>query len=204
MSGAPLLVTGFGPFPGMPDNPSAALARRIAASPRLRAVLGRPARVLVLRTAYSALPEMLAPALAQEPAAVLMIGVAGRSRCPRVEDCARGRASRLRPDTSGRVAVPEPSAAPPLLRSRGAARALACLRRHGIAVRASHDAGRYLCDAAYHRALCANPDALFVHVPPVPRTRRPLGARPARAAAPLLARALAEVAVGLVLRARRS
>ena len=31
-----LLITGFGPFPSVPDNPSARLARRLAAMPHLR------------------------------------------------------------------------------------------------------------------------------------------------------------------------
>lgn len=201
-----LLVTGFGPFPGMPLNPSAALALRVGALVRRRLGPDHPPRVLVLRTAYGALPEMLAPALAERPAAVLMIGVAGRSRRVRIEDCARGRGSRLHPDASGRVAGPEKGTAetPLPLRSRKAAPALAVLRRHGVAARRSHDAGRYLCNAGYHLALGEDPAALFVHIPPVPRTRRPRRGRAPRASEAALAAALCEVARGLLVRARRA
>lgn len=205
MSGSGLLITGFGPFPGMPLNPSAALARRVGALCRLRAP-AMPVRVLVLRTAYEALPRMLGPALDDRPVAVLMIGVAGRSRRVRVEDCARARASRLHPDASGRTQMPERGGAgePLILRSRSVAPALACLKRHGVPTRRSHDAGRYLCNAAYRQALAENPAALFVHIPPVSRTRRPRRDGAVARSGPALTAALAEIALGLVVRARRA
>lgn len=197
-----VLVTGFGPFPGMPANPSAALARAVGAALRRRA--GPEARVLVLRTAYAAIPGTLRPALAEAPAAVLMLGVATRARRVRVEVCARNRASRLLPDAAGRPAARldlDPWG-PPARRSPAAAEALAVLRRHGLDARLSNDAGRYLCNASYYAALAAPCPVLFMHIPPVPRTRRPVRG-PAKPALSAQAAALAEIAGRLARRGRR-
>ncbi|GJE58480.1 pyroglutamyl-peptidase I family protein [Methylobacterium trifolii] len=198
-----LLVTGFGPFPGMPDNPSARLARCLGTSVRLRLGLGRPPRVLVLPTAYAAIPADLMPALAEGPGAVLMFGVASRARRMRVEGLARNRGSLLYPDASGRPAARlalDPGG-PPARRSTMARQALAILRRHGLSVLPSNDAGRYLCNASYFAALAAPCPVLFVHILPVPRTRRPRkagGTGPDRQVA-----ALADVAVALMIRGAR-
>lgn len=198
-----LLVTGFGPFPGMPRNPSAALARNLAALPRLRLALGAAPDLLVLPTRYAAIPALLEPALARRPAAILMLGVAGRATRPRIEVRARNRASRLFPDASGRRAADprlDPHG-PPERRSAAVATALAALRRSGVPAMRSQDAGRYLCNAAYYRALAEGCPVLFVHIPPVPRTRRPSAGRPARRN--LAAPDLAAVATSLMRRARR-
>ena len=169
-----LLVTGFGPFPGMSRNPSAEIARRVAAAPRWRR-LGVAAEALILPTTYAALADVLEPALAAAPDAVLMIGVAGRSRAVRIERQARNRASLLLPDAAGRRPQRLTLADGPAARRLGTSpeRLSALLRRHGVACRVSHDAGRYLCNAAYFRALAGPVPVLFVHIPkPPPRRRR--------------------------------
>lgn len=201
-----LLITGFGPFPGVPRNPSATLARRIGVLARPK-VGGTPVRVLILRTTYAAIPAMLEPALAEAPSAILMLGVAARARRVRVEIQGRNRTSRLFPDASGRIAARltlEPDG-PAARRSPAAPFALASLRRSGIAAIPSRDAGRYLCNATYFRALREGPTTLFVHIPLPPLTRRPAkaSARPQRqTSAETLARACAEMARGLVVRGR--
>jgi len=169
-----LLVTGFGPFPRMPRNPSAAVARRVAASPRWR-ILGIAADALVLPTTYAALDTMFDPVLdAGALDALLMIGVAGRARKIRVERRAANRVSILCPDANGwRPARLSMAQAPALRRARMApAPVLARLRRRGLACAASQDAGRYLCNAAYLRALAALVPVLFIHVPKPPRAMR--------------------------------
>ena len=200
-------MVGFGPFPRVPANPSGMLAKRIAALPRLRRVLGEAPRCLVMRTAYAAIPSQLEPALAQGPDAVLMIGVATRAQRVRIEFRASNRASRLFPDASGRAArrlALDPQG-PPERRSRAAAGALVTLRRSGFDAVASRDAGRYLCNAAYYRALADGHPTVFLHIPlPRPGRRRrdaePIRKKPAEA----LAKAFAQVALGLVLAARIS
>ena len=202
-----LLVTGFGPFPGIARNPSAEIARRVAASPRLKA-LGITAEVLVLPTTYAALDEVLGPALTRRsPDAVLMIGVAGRAKRVRVESRALNRANILAPDAHGRR--------PPLAFGNGPAvrlarsdvsRVVELLRRRGVACAPSRDAGRYLCNAAYYRALAAPMPVLFIHIPKARRAER----RRAREVPRLrpwqeqLAAALENVALALVASGRRA
>ncbi|NEU13189.1 peptidase C15 [Methylobacterium sp. BTF04] len=175
MSGRHVLITGFGPFPGVPVNPSAMLARRLGASPRLRTLTGGQVRVRILTTAYRAIADELTPALAEGPAAVLMIGVAGRAKRVRVEVRARNRVSRLFPDASGRIAtgLTLDADGPDERRAPVAAKALAALCRNGVAAIRSQDAGRYLCNASYYWALAEGVPVLFLHIPPVPRKARP-------------------------------
>lgn len=164
-----LLVTGFGPFPGVPRNPSEELARRVADSPRLHRVLGTPPRLLVMSTSYAALASQLEPALTEMPDAVLMIGIARQARRLRVELRACNRASSLHPDVSGRTPRRKlDPLGPPERRSPAARRVLVALRSRGIEVRASHDAGRYLCNASYFRALAENNQTVFLHIPQLP------------------------------------
>lgn len=167
-----LLVTGFGPFPKVPVNPSEIVARRLAAHPRLRRLLGGPPRLLVLPTAYDAIPENLVPALAQRPAAILMFGVATRAKRVRVEMRAINRASRLFPDASGRVAARLTLEAdgPSQRRSMASIKILKRLRDRGASSVLSHDAGRYLCNASYYRALREKCPVLFLHIPPLARS----------------------------------
>lgn len=198
-----LLITGFGPFPGMPRNPSAVLARRLGRSSRLRLAVGHGLRVRVLDTTYAAIETQLAPALAEGPCAVLMLGVASRAKRIRVEMQACNRASRFLPDASGRPSARltlDPGG--PAARHGGvAARALAILRRHGLAAARSRDAGRYLCNASYFRALGEPYPVLFVHIPPVPSAKRPRDrARPPRGRLDVTAQAAALVEVALFLR----
>ena len=87
LRGAPirLLVTGFGPFPGVRDNPSERLVRRIAASRRLRRIPG-DLRTAVLPTAWEpvrlATPQLLAE---HDPELVLHLGVHTRADGFRIE-----------------------------------------------------------------------------------------------------------------------
>ncbi len=169
-----LLVTGFGPFPSMPRNPSAALARAVAASPRWR-VQGVEARALILTTAYATLPGELDPALADRPDAVLMIGVAGRSSRIRVEWRATDRRSTLFPDVAGeRAGARAPTKGSAVRRTPLPSRKLLLvLRRHDLPSRLSRDAGRYLCNASYFRALGTGLPVIFIHVPKTPDPDRP-------------------------------
>jgi pyroglutamyl-peptidase len=201
-----LLVTGFGPFPGMPRNPSGAVARLVAADRRW-ARNGVSAKALVLPTTYAAIERELAPAL-RKVDAVLMIGVAGRSRRLRVESRAVNRASPLLPDAGG--SRPGDAA---LAGSAGRASdqgpipaALAVLRSAGLPSRPSQDAGRYLCNAAYFRALAEPTPVLFIHIPKPPRRDRPRRSARLRPAPwpTQVAAALARLADELLRRTRRA
>jgi pyroglutamyl-peptidase len=202
---ARLLVTGFGPFPGIPHNPSAEIARRVAGSPRWR-THEVAAQALILPTTYAALDEVLEPALAREaPDALLMIGVAGRARRVRIERRALNRASILSPDAGGwrpdRLTLRDGHSARSLRKHPVPLRA--AMHRHGIACSISQNAGRYLCNAAYYRALATPIPVLFVHIPKGQAWSRPRTSAKRRLSwQDCLASALVDVALQLLSASR--
>jgi len=175
------VLAGFGPFPGAPVNPSALLVQALAR--RQRPALAGIARTAhVFATTYADVDRDLPKLFATKPDILLIFGLAGRRRGLCIETRARNAVSVLFPDASGyrpksgKIAERAPSS------RRGNApfaRLLGALRPFGIPARLSHDAGRYLCNYAYWRALersrHGEPLVQFVHIPPVrlrPRRRR--------------------------------
>ncbi len=167
-----VLVAGFGPFPGAQHNPSGMLVRRL--SPRRAALAGIGLVTHVFPTSYATvdgdLPRLVA---AHRPQAILLFGLASRSRQVRVETQARNRVSSF-PDC--RRHAPRSRAivrrAHPLpVGRRLCIRLLQAVRQSGQRAVLSHDAGRYVCNYALWRALEACADgariACFVHVPAV-------------------------------------
>ena len=177
---ATVLITGFGPFPGMPFNPTGPLVKRLS---RIR----RPAvndirlHAHIFRTSYAAvdrdLPDLL---LRYHPDILLMFGVAGRTPYLRIETRATNRRSTLLPDAaqtrmiSGVIERGAQSTRP--LRA-DAARLLTAARRARVPALISHDAGRYLCNYLYWRALTYGNNGTrqiaFIHVPKLARKSRP-------------------------------
>jgi len=161
--GTSVLVTGFGPFPGVPVNPSEAIVARLGAVAGARLTRHR------LATAWDGLP-VLDSLLAGVRIAV-HVGVAPRARQLRIETVAvdaRDRAA----DAAGRLPS-SVGASGAVRRSRAVAAPLvAAARAAGTPAGASADAGRYLCNALYFHSLAAaaaspRPHlAVFVHVPP--------------------------------------
>lgn len=166
-----LLVTGFGPFPGVRVNPSARVARAVATS-RAVAAAEIDARMALIETTY-ATAERLVPALVAEhrPDAVLMFGVASRRRAVCVETRAKNRVSILHPDAAGvRPRRLVPFAGKPFAQQGRApfTRIAVALRRAGMPARLSVSAGSYLCNDSYWRMLAAAGPAtpcLFIHIP---------------------------------------
>lgn len=178
-----ILVTGFGPFPRVPHNPSAIIAERAAQAPLWRR-RGWQVDALVLETTYAALETQLVPALrCGGYDAVLMLGVAPRRKAVTPEMLARNRISRLFPDAAGRVGSADlrldPECEAEKLRSHAPLEAmLRTMRADGLKARFSRDAGRYLCNAALFTALREtdrneNRHVAFIHVP-FPRPNRKL------------------------------
>lgn len=177
-----ILLTGFGPFPGAPFNPSAPLAETLA---RTRRQMFSGAKLVchVFATSYNAVDRELPVLIARHrPDAVIMFGLATRSKHLRIETLARNAVSAA-PDADG--FSPGTHA---IARGRGqglAIRAprialLHAARSRGLPARLSRDAGRYVCNYLYWRALEAagkprGPKlAVFVHVPAVrPNTGLP-------------------------------
>ncbi len=175
-----VLLTGFGPFPGVPFNPSAVLVKALAR--RRRPALAEIARTThIFATTYETVDRDLPKLFAQKPDIILMFGLAGSRRHVCIETRARNAVSLLYPDASGRrpqrgVIVRGGQ----VLQGRAPfAELLGALRGSAIPARLSRDAGRYLCNYAYWRALdrAGNEHRLiqFVHIPRVrfgPQRRR--------------------------------
>src|SRR5215831_17988856 len=96
-----VLLTGFGPFPGAPFNPTASLVRLLAR--RAGATLpGVRVAAHVFSTSYAAVDRELPILIARErPAVILMFGLAGRTRQLRIETCARNARSLRLEDVAG-------------------------------------------------------------------------------------------------------
>ena len=175
-----ILVTGFGPFPGAPFNPTGALAQRMV---RIRRPALCDVKIIahVFSTSYMAvdreLPELITK---HKPDALLMFGLAPRGRGLRVETRARNALSLL-PDAGGAslrrqaIAAGSPTSIKLHTPARSLLAALRGLRPHTTL---SRDAGRYLCNylcwrAAETTSTGAGPRlTTFIHVPPVRRGPR--------------------------------
>jgi pyroglutamyl-peptidase len=172
-----ILVTGFGPFPGAPFNPTGPLVQRATRARRL-ALADVKIITHIFPTSYAAVDRELPVLIAKhKPDALLMFGLAPRARELRVETRARN-ALALLPDADGvslgrrTIAVGMPEA----MRLPTPARALLAALR-GLKPRAtlSRDAGRYLCNYLCWRAAeMVSPGTgprlvTFIHVPPVRR-----------------------------------
>ena len=169
-----VLVTGFGRFPGAPVNPTEALATRLAGAARRR---GIDCVAHVFATTYASVDRELPKLIAtHRPDAIVMFGLAARRRHVSIEVFARNRTSTWFPDAGGVTPPRAAIAAGAGTRLRGRAafsRLLAAARQTGVKTRLSRDAGRYLCNYVYWRALeaAAAPGGprrvVFVHVPGV-------------------------------------
>ncbi len=174
-----VLITGFGPFPRAPFNPSGLLANALARR-RRPALAGLERNAHVFATEYACVDRDLPLLLAQRPDIVLMFGLAGRTRELRIETRARNAMAPLWPDAANQRArhCTIEFSAPAARRGRAPfARLAAAVRGCAVPVRVSRDAGTYLCNYAYWRALSAasggHPLVLFVHIPLVHMTARP-------------------------------
>ena len=168
-----ILITGFGPFPGAPYNPTTPLVARLT---RLR----RPALADVELTrhifpvTYRAVDQELPKLLAKlRPQALLMFGLAARTAHVRVETRARNAVTMLWPDAAQTRVRKGSIGLGPDARMFGphTAKLLRAARATGIDARPSRDAGAYLCNYLSWRAIeatCHNTGprlAAFVHVP---------------------------------------
>ncbi|HEY1473967.1 MAG TPA: pyroglutamyl-peptidase I [Pseudolabrys sp.] len=174
-----ILLTGFGPFPGAPFNPTGPLVERLA---RLRRPCLAGIKIVphIFPTSYAAvdgdLPKLISK---HRPDALLMFGLAPRAKAIRIETRARNIASLL-PDAGGAARAFKIAPGAPSTRALPAptARLLAAARAARVPVIRSHDAGRYLCNYLCWRAsataLSGSPRlAAFVHVPTIRRKVRP-------------------------------
>jgi pyroglutamyl-peptidase len=165
-----ILVTGFGPFPGAPVNPTEPLVATLAREklPRVRVATH------IFRTSYAAVDKDLPKLLRRhKPDALLMFGLAAATPHLRIETWARNAVS-TQQDEAGivpglRAIAPGRT---PTLRLPTLDRALlTAARRARVPAAISKDAGDYLCNyLCWHAALAGRERrgprlAAFIHVP---------------------------------------
>jgi pyroglutamyl-peptidase len=175
-----ILITGFGPFPGAPYNPTQPLVARLL---RLRrpAVSEVELSGHIFPVTYAAVDRELPQLLAKHrPHTLLMFGLASRTPHLRIETRARNAVTMLWPDADhtsvrkGSIA----GGADAKMFGPHTAKLLRAAMATGIDARASRDAGSYLCNYLSWRAIEAVATdndlrlAAFVHVPLLPRDGR--------------------------------
>jgi pyroglutamyl-peptidase len=206
-----ILITGFGPFPGAPFNPTETLVRRLA---RLRRPAVAEVRLVphVFDTSYLAVDRDLPRLIAQHaPDAILMFGLAARRRVVTVETRARNAVSMLFSDATGSIARSRAiarNAEPARLfppRNRLLVRAITAAR---VPAAPSRDAGRYVCNYLSWRALeaaaiPAGPLVAFAHVPQVRRGALRAGTQFKRLTSNDLAKAGTALLVAIAAEAKR-
>lgn len=173
-----ILITGFQPFPGAPYNPTEKLVARLMHL--RRPALGEVKRIahifpVTYRAVDRQLPELIHKHM---PDAVLMFGLAGRTKHLRIETRARNTVTQIWPDAEHasvrhRTIVDRANST-----ERFGAHTnllLQAARQTGIDARASLNAGYYLCNYLSWRAIEqthveGGPKlAAFIHVPKMPR-----------------------------------
>lgn len=172
MSDSCLLVTGFGPFLEVRENPSGRLALQLDGE----RIAGVPVRGVELSVAFDRIGPEYGAALASlaplQPLALVSLGV-HREGWFRLEERARPELASDRPDNDGRSASSLGALGDEELRTGLDLAALeAALRAGGAAeVGRSDDAGGYVCERTYYevleRARAFSVPGLFLHVPPL-------------------------------------
>ncbi len=196
-----ILITGFGPFPGAPSNPTMAIVRHLLRSRHPRFVgIERVGRFLP--TEWGMLPGFVQTIRQCQPDAILMFGLAGRRRKITPEARAINHASLLRTDadglapkirhlTQGDPGFRKSTINPVLLTAR--------MRADGLSAKLSRDAGDYLCNALLWTALETGVPAIFVHVPRSRRMMRRKGSQKLARPTPEDLKRAGEVALAAVL-----
>lgn len=172
-----IIVTGFGPFPGAPFNPTEPLISRLL---RLRRPSLSDVDLVghIFPVTYKDVDRELEELLASHrPHALLMFGLASRTAHVRIETRARNAITTLWPD-AGRAKPRKGSiagAGDAMTFGPHTDRLLRVALATGIDARISRDAGSYLCNYLSWRAIEATRRssgprlAAFVHIPLFPR-----------------------------------
>ena len=170
--GPKLLVTGFGPFPGAPENPTETLVGDLAGAPAAE-FGGSELAAIVLPTDFRrgwSMLRMLAERF--DPDIVLHFGLSVRADALVVERQARKRIDPTKPDASGhkvKCGYARRPGADILGATVPPEQILSALRAAGYLAVLSDDAGGYVCNFILYRSLHAalgTPRAVgFIHVP---------------------------------------
>lgn len=167
-----VLLTGFGAFPGVPDNATARLVAALSEAARRRFAARFVADVLPVE--WAAAPQRLSQLLAaHRPQVALHFGVSHEAQGFAIERCGRNTCAAT-PDATGalpKLAHLDPDGPPARTASLPVECLVARLAALGLPAYVSESAGTYLCNALLYHSLGAGttPDGSrltgFVHIP---------------------------------------
>jgi pyroglutamyl-peptidase len=173
MSRTRILLTGFGPFPGIVDNPSARLVETLAGT---RGFARRDCELhtQVLPTEWGAVGTLVPHLLnSLQPHVTIHFGVSRQARSLRIERSAHNNIL-PRVDAAGvlparrRIQLDGPAR---LESTVAVPRLAATLRENGVPAHSSAQSGSYLCNFLYYHSLSwamsrdTATNVLFVHIP---------------------------------------
>ncbi|MGZ3448682.1 MAG: pyroglutamyl-peptidase I family protein [Polyangiales bacterium] len=165
-----VLVTGFGPFGDILDNPTSRLVARLHG----RRIHGLEIVGLALPTSFSRAKRVVAARLAEgDLHGVLMTGVADSSDVFRVETLGRNHDRARLPDVDGESpnGPIEPSGPASITITIDGNRLHDAIVAAGLPATLSDDAGAYVCNHVLYTTLrIARVPAAFLHVPADDRT----------------------------------
>ena len=202
-----ILVTGFGSFPGVHDNPTALLIHALGNHRTRLARLGIALEGAVLPVEYAGVEQELETLNETfKPDAILHFGLAARRKFISIETRALNRLSLLHCDAAGvraprRAIVP---GAPLAARSTfPTCQIEAAMRRAGLKARLSANAGDYVCNETLYLSLARSPARMagFIHVPRLARASRPKAA--SRSRPPDLASLTRAALIAILVTARK-
>ena len=168
-----LLLTGFGPFPGVTHNPTSAIVDRLNG----RMVAGAMIFGGHLDVRYDEVGADFDTLWdAHKPSMVLMLGVARTAHHIRLESSAQNVMSATSPDNIGVYRDAQPidldhPTAHRLTTHLELSAVCLSLTTRGFSAVISSDAGRYVCNRLYyhalHKLMASGESTLFMHVPPL-------------------------------------
>ena len=192
-----LLVTGFGPYEDVEENPSGRLVERLDLDPPAGVEIAARILPVSFRGSVAELDDALTALEPRTPAAILSLGVRKKGQHFRLERRAASTLVEGRPDILGVDAaelglVPGPE----LTTTLDMAPLSDALRAGGAdEVEVSDDAGGYVCERVYRHALERGAElgvpAVFLHVPALRHVSLAKQLRPVRMLVSALARQVA-------------
>ena len=161
-----LLLTGFGPFPGAPENPTALIVQSLAARP----LDGAELVTRILPVIWDGAEARIAALIDEvKPDVILHLGLATKRGTIGVETRARNECTRLHPDADNicRASGTIDPLGPGLRHARvDTVQLVEVLCGLGLDAELSDDAGDYICNHTLYLSLGSHvPRVGFIHLP---------------------------------------
>jgi pyroglutamyl-peptidase len=168
-----IVLTGFGAFPGVPDNPTQRLVEHFRQDP---SDLPVGTALHLLDVDYRTVGKQIDALLHKPPRALILTGYSNLATAITLEARAHGLCSPDKPDAMGHI-PPKAATVPTALHSTANLKTLSdALAAENLPAKVSHDAGQYLCNFSYRHALQRvdergfSTQVLFIHLPALSNT----------------------------------